>query len=122
MPRLLEQARSAVRLKHYCVRTEEVYLHWVKEYILFHRKRHPSNMGAQEVSSFLSHLATDKHVAASTQNQAASALIFLYRELLGQPCLGSARCRRLSSLRACPSSSAGTRYGQSWPASTAQSG
>jgi integron integrase len=85
MPRLLEQVRSVVRLKHYSLRTEEAYLHWVKEYILFHKKRHPSEMGAQEVSKFLSHLATDKLVAASTQNQAASALIFLYREVLDQP-------------------------------------
>ena len=85
MPRLLEQVRSIVRLKHYSLRTEEAYLHWVKEYILFNNKRHPSEMGAQEVTAFLSHLAAERHVAASTQNQAASALIFLYREVLGQP-------------------------------------
>ena len=85
MPRLLEQVRAVVRLKHYSIRTEEAYLRWIKEYILFHRKRHPSEMGAQEVSAFLSHLATDRHVAASTQNQAASALLFLYREVLNQP-------------------------------------
>jgi len=85
VPRLLEQVRAIVRLKHYSIRTEEAYLHWVKEYILFHKKRHPSEMGAREVSNFLSHLATEKHVAASTQNQAASALLFLYREVLNQP-------------------------------------
>lgn len=85
MPRLLEQVRSVIRLKHYSLRTEEAYLHWVKEYILFHTKRHPSEMGAPEVSAFLSHLATARKVAASTQNQAASALLFLYREVLGQP-------------------------------------
>ncbi len=85
MARLLEQVRSIIRLKHYSIRTEEAYIHWIKEYILFHHKRHPLELGAEHVSQFLSHLAEIKHVAASTQNQAASALLFLYREVLAQP-------------------------------------
>lgn len=85
MPRLLEQVRSIIRLKHYSIRTEVAYVHWIKEYILFHHKRHPLELGAEHVSHFLSHLAETKHVAASTQNQAASALLFLYREVLAQP-------------------------------------
>lgn len=85
MPRLLEQVRAAIRLRHYSIRTEEAYTRWIKEYILFNRKRHPSEMGAAEVSAFLSYLAENRHVAASTQNQAASALLFLYREVLDQP-------------------------------------
>ncbi len=85
MPRLLEQVRSIIRLKHYSIRTEEAYIHWIKEYILFHHKRHPRELGAEHVSEFLSHLAETRHVAASTQNQAASALLFLYREVLVQP-------------------------------------
>ena len=85
MPRLLEQVRSVIRLKHYSIRTEEAYTHWIKEYILFHRKQHPSTLGAEHVSQFLSYLAENRHVASSTQNQAASALLFLYREVLEQP-------------------------------------
>jgi integron integrase len=85
MPRLLEQVRAIIRLKHYSIRTEEAYTHWIKEYILFHRKQHPLNLDARHVSQFLSHLADSRNVAASTQNQAASALLFLYREVLEQP-------------------------------------
>ena len=85
MPRLLEQVRSIIRLKHYSIRTEVAYVHWIKEYILFHHKRHPIELGAEDVSQFLSYLAETKHVASSTQNQAASALLFLYREVLAQP-------------------------------------
>ena len=85
MPRLLEQVRHVIRLKHYSLRTEDAYLHWIKEYILFHRKRHPSELGAQDVGAFLTHLAVTKQVAASTQNQAASAILFLYREVLALP-------------------------------------
>lgn len=85
MPRLLEQVRSIIRLKHYSIRTEIAYIHWIKEYILFHHKRHPLELGADDVSQFLSYLAETKHVASSTQNQAASALLFLYREVLAQP-------------------------------------
>ena len=80
--RLLEQARDKIRAKHYSIRTEEAYLHWMRRYILFHSKRHPKEMGAKEMESFLSYQAVTKNVAASTQNQAKSALLFLYKEVL----------------------------------------
>ena len=82
-PRLLDQVRSALRVRHYSLRTEEAYLQWIKRYIFFHGKRHPGEMGEPEITAFLSHLATDRKVAASTQNQALSALLFLYKEVLG---------------------------------------
>ena len=85
MSKLLEQARDKIRLKHYSFRTEQAYLHWIKEYILFHKKRHPLDMGKSEVSQFLTHLAVNRKVAASTQNQALSALLFLYSQVLDQP-------------------------------------
>lgn len=81
-PRLLDQVRDRIRRKNYSIRTEESYTAWVRRYILFHGKRHPAEMGAPEVESFLSHLASERNVAASTQNQALSALLFLYREVL----------------------------------------
>jgi len=80
--RLLEQVRDAIRLKHYSIRTEEAYVDWIKRYIYFHGIRHPAEMGALEVQAFLTHLAVDQNVAASTQNQALSALLFLYKEVL----------------------------------------
>jgi integron integrase len=82
-PSLLEQVRRCLRLKHYSIRTERAYVDWIKRFILFHGKRHPVEMGADEIRRFLSHLATDRAVAASTQNQALSALLFLYRDVLG---------------------------------------
>jgi integron integrase len=82
--KLLDQMRDALRLKHYSYRTEETYLDWAKRYILFHNKRHPAEMGAPEIQAFLIHLATQRHIAASTQNQALSAILFLYREVLHQ--------------------------------------
>jgi integron integrase len=85
MSQLLDSLRQAVRVRHYSIRTEEAYLRWAREYILFFDKRHPAELGAKEISSFLSHLATQRKVAASTQNQALSALLFLYREVLGSP-------------------------------------
>jgi len=83
-PKLLDQVRDAIRTRHMSYRTEEAYVHWIKRYILFHHKRHPAEMGAAEVSAFLSSLATASHVSASTQNQALAALLFLYREVLAQ--------------------------------------
>ena len=83
-PRLLDQLRDRIRLKHYSMRTETAYLDWVKRFIVFHGKRHPVEMGKAEVERFLSHLAVEGKVAASTQNQAKSAILFLYREVLGQ--------------------------------------
>lgn len=81
-PKLLEVVRDRIRAKHYSLRTETQYLHWVKRFVLYHGKRHPRDMGAQEVEAFLTHLATEGNVSASTQNQALSALLFLYREIL----------------------------------------
>ena len=81
-PKLLEQVRNAVRARHYSLRTEEAYVRWVKRFILFHDKRHPRDMGLQEVQHFLSHLAVEGHVAASTQSQALSAILFLYQKVL----------------------------------------
>ena len=69
-PRLLDQIRDALRVRHYRLRTEASYLQWIKRFILFHKKRHPRDMGKQEITAFLTHLAVDKVVAASTQNQA----------------------------------------------------
>jgi len=82
VPKLLEQYRERLRVKHYSLRTEDAYLHWVRRFIYFHAKRHPKEMAGPEVEAFLSHLATAERVSASTQNQALSALLFLYREVL----------------------------------------
>lgn len=83
-PRLLDRVRGAVRATHYSRRTEKNYVAWVRRYILFHDKRHPAEMGAAEVTRFLTSLAADGNVAASTRNQALSALLFLYRDVLGR--------------------------------------
>ncbi|NOZ51372.1 MAG: integron integrase [Chloroflexi bacterium] len=80
--KLLDQVRDIIRLKHYSIRTEQAYVDWIKRYILFHNKRHPQGMGAPEIEAFLTHLAVERNVAASTQNQALSALLFLYRDVL----------------------------------------
>ena len=81
-PRLLNRVRDKIRLKHYSIRTEQAYTDWIKRFVLFHKKRHPTDMGAAEVEEFLTHLAVAGKVSASTQNQAKSALLFLYREVL----------------------------------------
>ena len=80
-PRLLNQVRDKIRLRHYSIRTEQAYTEWVKRFVLFHKKRHPKDMGAGEVEQFLTHLAVVGKVSASTQNQAKSALLFLYRDV-----------------------------------------
>jgi integron integrase len=82
MTQLLDQAREEIRLKHYSIRTEQVYLDWIKRFVLFNDKKHPRELGAAEVEAFLTHLAVNGKVAASTQNQARSALLFLYKEVL----------------------------------------
>src|SRR5438552_16744246 len=81
-PKLLDQVRETIRRKHYSLRTEATYIDWIKRYIFFHQKRHPAEMGAPEMEQFLNYLAVKRQVAASTQNQALSALVFLYREVL----------------------------------------
>jgi len=89
-PKLLDQVRAATRVKHYSLRTEQAYTDWIRRFIVFHSKqnagiwRHPREMAETEVSEFLTHLARDENVAASTQNQALSALLFLYKEVLKQ--------------------------------------
>jgi len=81
-PKLLDQMRAELRVSHYSIRTEHAYLDWVRRFILFHGKRHPKEMGANEVGAFLSHLAVDRSVSPSTQNQAKSAILFLYKRVL----------------------------------------
>ncbi len=83
-PRLLERMRLAIRARHYSRRTETAYLRWVRRFILFHDRRHPDAMGEAEVTAFLSSLAMDQHVSASTQSQALSAILFLYRKVLNR--------------------------------------
>ena len=82
-PKLLDQVVAKMRVKHYSLRTEKTYVDWIKRYIWHFDKRHPKDMGAVEVEAFLTHLAVDRNVSASTQNQAKSALLYLYKEVLG---------------------------------------
>src|SRR6187402_609397 len=84
-PRFEEQVRRACRFRQFSIRTEEAYWMWAKQFILFHGKRHPREMGEPEIREFLTHLAADRNVAASTQNQAFNALVFIYESVLGQP-------------------------------------
>lgn len=81
-PKLLDQVRNAIRTKHYSIRTEEAYVNWVRKFVLFHNKRYPAEMGEKEIGEFITDLAVNKHVASSTQNQALSAILFLYKEVL----------------------------------------
>lgn len=85
MSQLLDQVRDHIRTLHDSIRTEEAYLKWIREFIIIQGKRHPGELGAREISTFLSYLARERNIAASTQNQALSALLFLYREVLDQP-------------------------------------
>ncbi|MEW8693346.1 MAG: integron integrase, partial [Candidatus Thiodiazotropha endolucinida] len=81
-PMLLEVVRQRIRLRHYSIRTEKSYIHWIRRFVRFHNRRHPKELGKQEIEAFLTHLAVDRKVSASTQNQAFNALLFLYREVL----------------------------------------
>src|SRR5438093_5734227 len=83
-PKLLDQVRDVIRRKHFSIRTEQSYVDWIRRFILFHNKRHPREMAEAEVTQFLTHLVRDGRVAASTQNQALSALLFLYKQVLKQ--------------------------------------
>ncbi len=83
-PKLLDQVRQAIRTRHYSYKTEKTYVGWMKRFIFFHNKRHPVEMGEIEIAQFLSSLAQDARVSASTQNQALNAILFLYREVLGK--------------------------------------
>jgi integron integrase len=84
-PKLFESLKAAIVSRHYSRRTGEAYLHWIRRFIVFSGKRHPRELGAAEVTAFLSHLAVEGQVAAATQNQALAALLFLYKEVLGEP-------------------------------------
>ena len=83
-PKLLDQVRDAIRTRHYSRRTEEAYVGWIRRFILFHGKRHPGEMGKMEIEQFLTALAVKRNVAASTQNQALAAILFLYKEVLAR--------------------------------------
>ena len=83
-PKLLDQVRAKIRVKHYSIRTEQAYVDWIKRFIVHFDKRHPRDLGAAEVEAFLTHLAVEGQVAASTRNQAKCAILFLYREVLAQ--------------------------------------
>ena len=84
-PRLLDQVRAAIRRRHYSYRTEQTYVHWIKRYIYFHGVRHPREMGEAEVTAFLNSLVAGRGLAAATQNQALSSILFLYKEVLARP-------------------------------------
>jgi site-specific recombinase XerD len=84
-PKLLDQVRNVIRCHHYSIRTEQSYIDWIKRYILFHGKQHPENLNEGHVGEFLTHLAVQKKVAASTQNQALCAIVFLYKKVLEMP-------------------------------------
>jgi integrase len=81
-PKLLDQVRGKIRLKHYSIRTEKSYITWIKRYIIFHNRRHPGDMGVKEIEEYLTYLAEKRHVAAATQDQAFNAILFLYNEVL----------------------------------------
>jgi hypothetical protein len=81
-PKLLDQVRDVIRRKHYSIRTEQAYIDWIKRFIIYHDKRHPAEIAEGEVARFLTRLARDRDVAPSTQNQALSGLLFLYKEVL----------------------------------------
>lgn len=81
-PKQLDQVRRVIRSKHDSYRTEQAYIDWIKRFIFFHKKRHPAEMGADEIQAYITYLANERNVAASTQNQALSAILFLYRYVL----------------------------------------
>jgi site-specific recombinase XerD len=120
--KLLDQVSDVARFRHLSLRTEQTYRSWIKRYIFFHQKRHPRELDAQAVRSFLTHLAVNEHVSASTQNQAFNALLFLYRQVLKMdaPEIDGVERARLS--RKLPSSSSGRNRrpcSQPWTASRA---
>lgn len=81
--KLLDQVRDKIRIRHYSIKTEKSYVGWIKRYIYYHKLRHPAEMGKKEIEEFLSHLAVERHVSPTTQNQAFCALLFLYEQVLG---------------------------------------
>jgi hypothetical protein len=103
MPKLLDRVRSVMRMRHYSYQSEQTYMKWIRRYIGFHNIRNPVDMGATEVEAFLSHLAVERSVSASTQNQALFALLFLYREVLSVDLPCWIISRRLKNPAAFPS-------------------
>ena len=114
-PKLLDQLRFAIRAKHYSIRTEEAYVHWCKRFILFHQKRHPKAMREPEVAQFLNHLAVNEKVSSSTHNQALSAIVFFYGEVLGLQLGTIQKLERPTHPNDCPSSSRVRRSAGFWP-------
>ena len=99
--KLLDQVRDIIRLKQYSIRTEQAYVSWIKRYIIFHKKRHPREMGKPEIEEFLTNLAVNLRVSSSTQNQAFNALLFLYRHVLNQDlpaCINATRAKKTQRL------------------------
>jgi integron integrase len=92
--KLLDQVREKIRIRHYSYKTEKTYVHWIKEFILYHGKRHPAEMAEPEIEKYLTYLAIDRNVSASTQNQAFAAILFLYREIIGR------ELKNISAMRA----------------------
>jgi Phage integrase, N-terminal SAM-like domain len=119
---LLQNLRDVVRRKHYSIRTEETYVNCVKDFIRFHRLRHPSTMDESHVIAFLTHLAVDRSVSASTQNQALNALVFLYKHVLNDRSAASPAPPARNATSACRLCSRETRSSHCSIASTARSG
>ena len=112
-PKLLDRVHGALRSRHDSRRTEEAYVMWIKRFIFFHKKRHPAAMGGEEVNAFLTWLATEQHVSASTQNQALGALLFLYRHVLDDPLPWLNDVVRARGRRVCRSCSPTKRFAPS---------
>ena len=113
-PRLLARVRDRIRFKHYSIRTEEAYVDWIRRFIVFHDKRHPSELNASDVEAFLTDLAVARHVSASTQNQAKSAILFLYKGSSASTSRGSMGSKAPSAQLVCRRSSLLTKYNVSF--------
>lgn len=101
-PKLLDRMRIHLRTQHYSIRTEEAYVDWARRFILFHRKRHPQDMGAAQVEAFLSYLAVERNVAASTQNQAKAALLYLCLPAVKSRCVRASAIKSVMPMSAPP--------------------
>src|SRR6266852_7398120 len=99
--KLLDRMRAVLRTRHYSIRTEDAYVQWVRRFILFNGKKHPSAMGAKQINEYLTHLAVERHVSASTQSQALAAILFLYRDVLGGGSAMADRARACAAEGAC---------------------
>jgi hypothetical protein len=122
-PRLLDRVRNEIRLRHYSIRTEQTYTHWIVRFVRFHGLRHPRDMGAPKINAFLTRLAVHDNVTAATQNQALSALVFLYRHVLRRDpgnfgeIVRAKRPQRLPVILISPTSPSRTSPGPGWPTS-----